>query len=141
MATAAGFTVRYEETLKSGYHPGDLLIEECQLGEDGAVDLACVHVLNLSANWAPDVFAVDLTEQVKDTHYAAHCAQAGLSRTTAGIDTSGACGKKGLVLFTKVFDMYGLLQKQGQPQRECWERLLIAHHRANGDLLYRGAAA
>jgi hypothetical protein len=145
IATAAGFSVRYEDPLESGDRPGDVIIESWEAGQELAVDVTCVHALNLSANWAADVPAVDLAEQAKDVHYAAACEQAGLSWTPAGMDTFGACGKKGLAFFSKLFDRYakrrggpGLLQKLGQPQRECWERLLVAHHRAIGDQLFRG---
>ena len=79
------------------------------------------------------------------THTTPQCAQAGLSQTSAGIETLGACGMKALVFFTKLFDRYakrrggpGLLQKQGQPQRECWKRLLVVRRGAIGDQLYRG---
>jgi hypothetical protein len=131
IATAAGFTFRFEDHLESGERPGDLLIESWEAGRDCAVDVTCVHALNLSANWISDAAAVDLAEQAKDTHYATACEQAGLCWTPAGMDAFGACGKKGLTFFAKLFDRYakrcgepGLLQKPGQPQRECWERLL-----------------
>ena len=116
IATTAGFTVRNEEPVESGDRPGDLLVEGWESDQDGAVDLTCVHALNLSANWASDVSAVDLAEQAKDTHYAAQCAQAGLSWTPAGIDTFGACGKRGFVFFTKLFDRYA--KRRGGPG--CW---------------------
>ena len=112
IATAAGFTFRFEDHLESGERPGDLLIESWEAGRDCAVDVTCVHALNLSANWISDAAAVDLAEQAKDTHYATECEQAGLCWTPAGMDLRGRNG----------------------PRCRCWDVAVILHASSGSQL-------
>ena len=109
-----------------------------------AVDLTVVHPLNASHSWTSDIAVVDAAEAAKVAKYGAVCEKAGVLFVPLGVDTFGACGAHGQDFLSKLFDRYAkrcgrdaVLRGPGQLQRECWERFLVAHHRAIGGQLAR----
>ena len=144
IATATGLTTRSEVSLEGKERPADLLITAWAEGRDVAVDLTVVHPLNASHSWTSDVAVVDAAEAAKVAKYGAVCEKAGVLFVPLGVDTFGACGAHGQDFLSKLFDRYAkrcgrdaVLRGPGQLQRECWERFLVAHHRAIGGQLAR----
>jgi hypothetical protein len=146
IAKAAGFVTHREVPVDGLERPADLEIVNWHEGKPAAVDPTVIHSLNVSQDWrsASALAVVEAAEEAKVQHYEASCERAGMQFHPVGMDLFGGFGPRASEFLKTLFSRYARhsarateLLNPGQLQKECWERVSVALHKAVGRQLVR----